>query len=150
MVNEDELKKMSDEINELMEKRTELIHQQYEILSSRIDGLKPVLDFLINKGISFSHQNPEINMVCYEGPILAFDSQNKKVYTYDVKARTVICFDNYTKREVEQINLYTLVELFDIDEMVESLNNLVNRPLEALSYYIQQCELRENTIKKLS
>lgn len=150
MVNEDGLKQIGDEINRLREKRVELIHQQYELLSARIDALKPVLDFLINKGISFSHQNAEINMVSYVGPILSFDSQNKKVYVYDVKARSVICFDNYTKREVEQINLYTLVEMFDIDEMVESLNNLVNLPLEALSHYKQQCELREKTIKKLS
>ncbi len=150
MVNEDELKKMGEEINELMEKRTELLHQQYEILSSKIDELKPLFDFLINKGISFSHQNTKVKMVYDGGPILAFDSQEQKVYVYDVDTRAVVCFDNFTKREVERINLYTLVDLFDIDEMIESLNNLVNRPLEALSYLRQQCELRANTIKKLS
>ncbi|KAB2337643.1 hypothetical protein F7731_08595 [Cytobacillus depressus] len=121
-INSEELIKDFEVVHEHYEanrkKIEELLEAQKNLFSKTIDQLKPAIDWVREKQLTFTH--PRIKYQSGRGPIVGYNSKDNLLYVLEADRKWVIKVDLYSKEE-KQLPVWKFIEESSFEDAMDGL-----------------------------
>lgn len=118
------LEKNRETSEELRKENTKLAELQYELFRKKLQDLGPVIKYIRENGIYFSH--PNTKLLTIRGPIILCAGNEQ--YVYSLQEGKVLEFNDFSSNPTRDISAYSFISDYNFEEVMKSLDHIIKIP----------------------
>ncbi|MDP9577966.1 UNVERIFIED_ORG: uncharacterized membrane protein YcaP (DUF421 family) [Bacillus sp. 1751] len=142
----EKLEENQKEIEEVRAQCSKVIVQQAQFLERKIEEVTPIMRFILEKGYYMSH--PTLKFQSTRGAVLDYDSDNNKLYVYDVESAWIKEINMFKKDEAKTVLTENFVAQRNLDNAIAGVNYLLVIQDEIKKELLQEKAEREQWLKE--